>query len=111
VQCDTFNTDKYAGIPYLDVATTYSKESNTVFINVVNRHKEKAITADITTTSGDFSGKGEATLITTRDLQEAFTFEKQNEYVPVRADVETKNNKLMYSFPPHSITQIKVMVK
>jgi alpha-N-arabinofuranosidase len=111
VTCDTFNTEKYKGIPYLDVTTTYSKENNTVFINVVNRHKEKVITTDIVNTSGDFSGKAEVTLITSKDLQEAFTFEKQGEYIPVKIDVETKNNKFIYTFPPHSFTQIKVIVK
>jgi alpha-N-arabinofuranosidase len=111
VNCDTFNTEKYKGIPYLDVATTYSKETNTVFINVVNRHKEKAITTDIVNASGDFSGKAEVTLITTKNLQEAFTIEKQNEYIPAKSDVETKNNKFVYTFPPHSFTQIKVIVK
>ena len=50
VACDTFNTEKYKGMPFLDVTTTYSKEANTVFINVVNRHKDKAITADIMNT-------------------------------------------------------------
>ena len=111
VDCDTFGTQKYRGIPYLDVTTTFSKETNAAFINVVNRHKDKAITADITSTSGDFSGKAEASLITTKDMQAAFVFDKQNEYVPVKTDVETKNNKLTYSFPPHSFTQIKVLLK
>ncbi|MEJ2629297.1 MAG: alpha-L-arabinofuranosidase C-terminal domain-containing protein, partial [bacterium] len=35
VECDTFNTEKYKGIPYLDVTSTYSKETNTVCVNVV----------------------------------------------------------------------------
>jgi alpha-N-arabinofuranosidase len=111
VDCDTFNTEKYKGIPYLDVSTTYSNETHTVFINVVNRHKDKAITTDIINTSADFTGKAEVSLIAAKDLQEAFTFEKQHEYVPVKTDVETKNNKFTYSFPPHSFTQIKVTVR
>ena len=110
VQCDTFNTEKYAGIPYLDVTTTYSKEDNVVFINVVNRHKEKAITAEIINTSAAFSGKAEASLLTVTDLHEAFSFEKQKLYVPVKKEIDTKNNKFNYTFPPHSFTQIKVAV-
>jgi alpha-N-arabinofuranosidase len=110
VSCDTFNTAKYKGIPYLDVTTTYSKETNTVFINVVNRHKEKAITADINNTSGGFTGKAEISLINTTDLQQPFEFDKQNEYIPVTTTVDVKNNKLSYSFPPHSFTQIKIAV-
>ena len=110
VSCDTFNTEKYKGIPYLDVTTTYSKENNTVFINVVNRHKEKAITADINNTSGGFTGKAAITLINTNDLQQPFEFDKQEQYIPLTTSVDTKNKNLSYSFPPHSFTQIKIIV-
>ena len=111
VTCDTFNTEKYKGIPYLDVTTTYSKETHTVFINVVNRHKDKTITTEIVNTSGDFVGKAEASLITGKDLQEGFVFDKQNEYIPVVTGIDIKNNKLTCTFPPHSFTQIKINVK
>src|SRR5450631_1192305 len=57
VDCDGFDTEKYKGIPYLDVTTVYSKEANAVFINVVNRHKDRAITADIMSDGGRWAGK------------------------------------------------------
>jgi alpha-N-arabinofuranosidase len=63
VACDTFNTSKFNDIPYLDVTTTYSKETNTVIINVVNRHKDKAITTDILTAYGTFTGKRKPALL------------------------------------------------
>src|SRR5678816_80616 len=47
VACDTFNTQIYTGIPYLDVTAVFSKPGNTVFINVVNRSQDKAIQTDI----------------------------------------------------------------
>lgn len=111
VACDTFNTAKYKGMAFLDVTTTYSKEANTVFINVVNRHKDKAISADISNTSGMFIGKATASLIAGSNLQEGFVFEKQDQYIPVKTEVETKASQFTYTFPPHSFTQIKVMVK
>ena len=111
VQCDTFNTEKYKGISYLDVTTVYNKETNTVFINVVNRDKDKAIPAEIINDSGVFSGKGEASLVNSDSLNARFTFDKQKEYVPVTKEIEIKNGKISYSFPAHSFTQIKVAVK
>ena len=108
VACDTFNTAKYKGIPFLDVTTVYVKESNTFFINVVNRHKDKAITADVTNVSGSFTGNAEASLITAGDLKEPFSFDKQSQYFPVIKDLRTSNNTLSCTFPPHSFTQIKV---
>jgi alpha-N-arabinofuranosidase len=68
VECDTFNTHLYKGIPYLDVTTVYSKETNTVFINVVNRHKDTAITAEIVNNAGGLSGKAEAMLVAGNSL-------------------------------------------
>ena len=111
VACDTFNTEQYKGIPYLDVTTVYSKESNTAFINVVNREQDKAITADIISNSGDFSGKADVSVINSDDLKAPFTIDKQSQYMPVTKDVKVTGNKLSYNFPPHSFTQIKVGVK
>ena len=110
VQCDTFTTDLYKAIPYLDVSTSYNKETGAVFINVVNRHKDNAITADITNTSGGFNGKAEASVISVSDMQQGFEYDKSDTYIPVKKEIETKANQLTYSFPPHSFTQIKIFV-
>src|SRR6478609_1624734 len=37
VSCDTFSAGRYKAIPYLDVSSVYSKDNNTVFINVINK--------------------------------------------------------------------------
>ena len=110
VQCDTFNTEKCKGIPYLDVTTVYSKETNTVFVNVVNRHRDKPITTEIITNSGTFTGKAIASEVNSDSLNAIFTFDKQEEYIPVTKQTKVKGNKISYSFPPHSFTQIKVGV-
>jgi len=111
VACDTFSTENYKGIPYLDATAVYSKETNTVFINVVNRHQDKAITSEIASTSGDFTGKAEASLVNSDDLKAAFTFDKQAEYLPGIKELKFAGNKLSVTFPPHSFTQIRVGIR
>jgi len=111
VECDTFNTAKCKGINYLDVTTTYSKDNKTMYINVVNRHKDKTIVADILSASGEFTGKAELSLITGNDLNEPFTYAKQDTYKPVLKEVMTDKKKISCSFPAHSFTQIKVAIK
>lgn len=32
-------------------------------------------------------------------------------YVPVTREIDTKSNKVSFSFPPHSVTQIEIAVK
>ncbi|MBN2521271.1 MAG: alpha-N-arabinofuranosidase [Bacteroidales bacterium] len=111
VECDTFNTEKYKGIPYLDVTSVYSKETSTVFINVINRHKDKTITADIISNSGLFSENARVTLIHNDKLEEAFSFNMQEQYKPVIKELKTEKNRMTCSFPAHSFTQIKVKMK
>jgi alpha-N-arabinofuranosidase len=111
VECDTFNTEKFKGIPFLDVTTVYNQETNTVFVNVVNRHKDKTITADIFSTTSEFTGKAEVTVINSQSLSEPFTIENQEQYIPVVKEIKTERNIIKCSFPAHSYTQIKVEVK
>jgi alpha-L-arabinofuranosidase len=111
VECDTFNTPLYKGIPYLDVTSVYSKETNTVFINVVNRHKDLSIITEILSISGEFGPKAEATLVVGNSLSDTFTYDKSNQYIPVTKEIKTGGDKLSYSFPPHSYTQLKVAIK
>jgi len=110
VACDTFGTAQFRGIPYLDVTTVYSKETNTVFINVINRNKDRAIITDIESNDAGFSGKAEASIINSDDLKAAFAYDKRDQYVPVTKDVKINGGKISFTFPPHSFTQIKVGV-
>ena len=111
VACDTFGTDKYKGIPYLDVTAVYAKASGIVYINVVNRHQSKAIVTDLTAASGNFSGQPEAAVINSDDLKAPFSPDKTSQYTPVAAPVKVNGKKLQFAFPPHSFTQIKVTIK
>lgn len=110
VSCDTFNTEKFKGIPYLDVSSVYNKEENAVFINVVNREETKSLTATILNISTGFSGKASATVINSDDLKAPFAFDNKAQYVPVTKDIVLSDGKIIYEFPPHSFTQIKVSV-
>jgi alpha-N-arabinofuranosidase len=110
VECDTFNTGQYKGISYLDVTTVYSKETNTVVINVVNRHRDIKIIADIINSSCEFTGKAEAKIITVESLNAPFVFDDQEQYIPVTKEIKTEKNKITCSFPAHSFTQIKIGV-
>jgi len=111
VECDTFNTDLYKGIPCLDVTSVYSKETGNLIINVVNRHKDKAITADIISESGEFTFKAEAALVAGNTLNDAFTYDRQSQYIPETKVINTDKNRISYSFPAHSFTQIKVEIR
>lgn len=111
VKCDTFDGAIYKSIPYLDVTTVYSKEDGMVYINVINVNKDKAITADVLCTSGEYDGNAEfRTLAFPEDA--TFTIDKEASYVPkVNSEKIGKNGIITHSFPACSFTQIAVKVK
>lgn len=111
VSCDTFNTEKYKGIPYLDVTAVYAKETGTVYINVVNRHQDRTIAADILASSGVFAGKAEATVISGKSLREPYSFDEKENYIPAGQGIKTGKDKMTFSFPAHSFTQIKMDIE
>jgi alpha-N-arabinofuranosidase len=111
VECDTFNTERFKGIPYLDATSVYSKKTNTLIINVVNRHQDKTITADILSGSGEITGKAKSTVINCKSLEDPFAFDKQEQYIPEEKEIKTEKYKITFSFPAHSFTQIKAVLK
>jgi len=110
VQCDTFSTKTNKGIPYLDVTSVYNKEKGSVFVNVVNRNADKAITADISNVATSFTGKAQVNSLE-GDAMENFTYAKQDSYKPQVKQIDVKNGILTYAFPAHSITQIELKIK
>jgi alpha-N-arabinofuranosidase len=111
-QCDTFSTSSYyKNIPYLDVTCVYAKETKSLVINVVNRHKEKAIATEIVSSSGTFAGKAIVEEINSDDIQAPYTIDKQKHYVPVPKEIEARGHKFIYSFPAHSFTQIMAKIE
>ena len=109
--CDKYDTDERKGIPYLDVTAVFNDTDDTLFINVVNRHKDNSIEAEILSTSGIFSGKAMASIVNRQDIYEDFTFDKQEEYIPETDELLIEGKKITYSFPAHSFVQIKVKIK
>lgn len=110
VQCDTFNTDRFNGIPYLDVTSVYSEKDHAVYVNVINRHEQEAITTDVASHSGAFKGKATLSTITAANLEEPFRYELESSYSPKVTEVKSNQGSYRCTFPPHSLTQIKISV-
>jgi alpha-N-arabinofuranosidase len=109
--CNSFDTDECKDIPYLNVTSVFDDAINTLFINVVNRHKDEPVEAEILSTSRTFSDKAVASIVNRQDIYEDFTFDKEEEYIPVTNEFSVEGKKMTYSFPAHSFVQIKVKIK
>lgn len=117
VDSDTYDTDKFfiglgesqsqqSNVPYLDVSATY-KNNGEVIINVVNRHKDKAITTDIISQTGNFRGKFEVYEVNGSDIKAKNDFGKTEVETKQKQSINANGNQITYSFPAHSYTLIK----
>lgn len=109
VNGETFDAGRFSDIPYLDVTSVLAEDGRTVYINVVNRHQDKAITTEIVNNAAPFTGNAQASVVTSA-LGEAYTYENRSQYEPKTEQVAVRNGKVTYAFPAHSFTQIAVKI-
>lgn len=117
VDCDTYDTEEFfiglgeqttvqKSVPYLDVSATH-QEDGTLIVNVVNRHLEEAITADIIAQEGVFRGPFEAYEVNGPDVKARNDFGETPVQARRKDDVAASGRDLTYAFPPHSFTMLK----
>jgi len=111
VACDTFNVGQRKGVPYLDVSSVYDEKENVVMINVVNRHRDAPIEADILNQSAIFEERAQVYEVNGDDLNLANSIDKQNVKTVEKTIPTGGMNSFTYKFPAHSFTMIKVRVK
>lgn len=116
VDCEKYSTEKFYNskdrlpsqlndVPYLDVSATCNNDE--VTICVVNKHRDKAISADILSQSGPFKGKLQVYQVNGPDLKSENNFDKTKVLTKEKPSVNSNGNKITYSFPAHSLTMMK----
>jgi alpha-N-arabinofuranosidase len=99
------STTRQKGVPYLDVSATY--KDGEVILCVINRNKEAAVTTDILSQTGVFSGDLQVTEVNGPDIHSANDFGKETVTSSNKSALHPNGNTVTYSFPPHSFTLIK----
>ncbi len=120
VDCETYATDEFFvglgesttkqdAVPFLDVSA--SVNNGEIIINVVNRHKDKAITTDIISQSGNFDGAIEVLEVNGPTVKAKNDFDKVEVKAVQKESLKAKGSVLTYNFPAHSFTQLKAKIK
>ncbi|MBN2263601.1 MAG: alpha-N-arabinofuranosidase [Prolixibacteraceae bacterium] len=120
VDCETYATDEFFvglgesttkqdAVPFLDVSA--SVHNGEIIINVVNRHKDKAITTDIISQSGNFDGAIEVLEVNGPTVKAKNDFDKVEVKAVQKESLKAKGSVLTYNFPAHSFTQLRAKIK
>ena len=97
-------------VTYLDVSATYNPKTQMFFVNVLNRSKDQDIATSIENQTGSISGKVEVWELNHPDLKATHTFGDDRKVRPTTKQVEVavKDDGLIYTFPAHSLTILKI---
>ena len=99
-------TTQQSDVPYLDVSATL-QEDGTVIVNVVNRHLDEAIAADVIAQEGSFEGPFEVYEVNGPDIKTVNDFGEEPVTTTRHDDLDVDGEQFTYSFPPHSFTMLK----
>jgi alpha-N-arabinofuranosidase len=108
VKSPEYRPDNRATLGYLDVSATHQSSTNTVFLNVLNRSKDKAITAALENQTGRLSAAAEAWELNHADFKATHSFGDDHKVRPVTKRVSL--TPAGYTFPAHSLTILKLSV-
>jgi alpha-N-arabinofuranosidase len=100
----TYKTKRFDSVPFLDVSA--AQDGETLVLNVVNRHRDEAIEADIEAQDAHFTGAYEVSEVNGPDIKAENNFDSS----PVKTTRKTVNGdgaRMRVSFAPHSFTMIK----
>lgn len=113
VSSPTYQVNNRAPLKYLDVSATYNEAGKFVYLNVLNRSKDKTITTRIDNLEGQLSGEVEVWEMNNADLKATHSFNDDKKVRPVTRSFtpSISNGGFNYSFPAHSLSIIKLRLK
>ena len=97
-------------VPYLDVSTTYSSRDHVVYLNVLNRSKSQDIATRIENQEGALVPSVDVWQMNHSDLKATHTFGDDKKVAPQMwlLTPQIEKNGLVYTFPAHSLTILRL---
>jgi alpha-N-arabinofuranosidase len=107
VKGPVYRTRTIDEVPYLDASAAL--DNRTLVINVVNRHRDQAVEADIELEDKQFAGAAEVFEVNAADIKAENSFDATT-VKTVERQAKTGGKVLWYSFPPHSYTMLRTKI-
>ena len=107
VKSPTYRSRTLGDVPHLDASAAL--DNGSLVLNVVNRHRDQAVDADIELQDKQFTGAVEIFEVNAPDIKAENSFES-TVVKTVQRSTRAEKNLLRYSFPPHSFTMLKTKI-
>jgi len=113
VDSPRYQPDSGRPLGYLDVSATYNPKDRRIFLNVLNRSRDRDIAARIVNVEGPLSEAVEVWELYHTDLKVTHTFGADDKVRPATRTFRTAldGNGFTYTFPKHSLTILKLALR
>jgi alpha-N-arabinofuranosidase len=113
VSAPTYKIQNRPELKYLDVSSSYNSNERTIYVNVLNRSKDKDIPTRVENQEGQLQTDVGVWEMNNPDLKATHTFGADQKVRPVTRSVTAKleSNGFVYTFPAHSLTILKLKLK
>jgi alpha-N-arabinofuranosidase len=113
VSAPTYTIPNRAPLPYLHASSTYSAKDRTIFLNVLNRSKDKDLTTRIESQEGQLLSEVGVWEMNHPDLKATHTFGDDKKVRPATRTLAAtlSANGFTYTFPAHSLTILRMRLK
>jgi alpha-N-arabinofuranosidase len=110
VSAPTYRVGNRAPLPYLDVSASYDNAGNAVYLNVLNRSKDRDLSARIENQEGRLAAEMDVWELNHPDLKATHTFGDDKKVRPVtrKTTVALDRGGFAYTFPAHSLTILRM---
>jgi len=100
-------------LKYLDVSATYNAKNRALYVNVLNRSKDKDLSTRIENQEGKVESEVGVWEMNHPNLKATHTFGDDKKIRPVTRTISAtvQNNGLTYTFPAHSLTILRLRLK
>ncbi len=105
VDSPKYKSTRFDDVPYLDASAAL--DNGTLVVNVVNRHRDQPVEAELQVEDKQFSGPVSVSEVNGPDIKAENDFGKTAVKTTERS-ATASGNKLRYTFPAHSYTMLKV---
>ena len=110
VACEKYDNKIFNAIPYLDVTAVLNDSAKTLVVNVVNRNETNALASALVLQSGEFTGTATVKQLNAGTAASAGPSSRDAVTVTSK-ELPIQGNKLNFSFPAHSFTQMLISIK
>ncbi len=113
VSAPTYQVQTRPPLRYLDVSSSYNAKDRVVYVNVLNRSKDKDLSTRIDNQEGSLQSDVDVWEMNHSDLKATHTFGDDKKVRPVTRTVTAtiQNNGFTYTFPAHSLTILRLKLK